>query len=65
MGYKGFSIDHPNSEKPIHPLIDDYLGEAIIFFTNTIVVHLNWELIEYEEKKGIFEKTYDNIVGNK
>ena len=65
MGYKGFSIDHQNSEKPIHPLIDDYLGEAIIFFTNTIVVHLNWELIEYEEKKGIFEKTYDNIVGNK
>ena len=31
MGYKGFSIDHQNSEKPILPLIDDYLGEAIIF----------------------------------
>ena len=26
---------------------------------------MNWELIEYEEEKGVFGKTFDNVMGNK
>ena len=65
MVYNGFSIDHQNSEKPIlHSPNGDYYEEVIFFNNNSNSVHLNWELIEYEEKKGIFQKTYDDIVGN-
>ena len=64
MAYKGFSIEHQNPEKPIQPLPkNDYWLENIQFLNNTNIVFLNWQLIEYEEQKGIFGKTYDNMVG--
>ena len=25
---------------------------------------MNWEIIEYEEEKGVFEKTFDKAIGN-
>ena len=65
MEYKGFSIDHQNPEKPIQPLPGAIFWlENIQFLNNTNIAFLNWELIEYEEEKGIFGKTYDNMVGN-
>ena len=65
MEYKGFSIDHQNPEKPIQPLPDDiYLMEKIQFLNNTNIAFLNWELIEYGEEKGVFGKTYSDMVGN-
>jgi len=64
VGYKGFNLEHQNPEKPIQPLPkDDYWLENIQFLNNTNIVFLNWQLIEYEEQKGIFGKTYDNMVG--
>ena len=65
LEYKGFSIDHQNPEKPIQPLPDDiYLMEKIQFLNNTNIAFLNWELIEYREEKGVFGKTYSDMVGN-
>ena len=64
MAYKGFQITHQNSEKPIQPLPDgDFLPQQFSIFNYTNYVRLNWELIEYEDKKGIFEKTYNYIIG--
>ena len=66
MGYNGFDIQHQNSEKQIHRLPKGrFWPKSIYFFENTNVINLKWELIEYEEKKGILTKTYDDIVGNK
>ena len=65
MEYKGFSIDHQNPEKPIQPLPDNiYWLEKIQFLNNTNIAFLNWELIEYREEKGVFGKTYNDMVGN-
>ena len=65
MGYKGFQITHQNSEKPIQPLPDgDYMPQTFSIFNYTNIVHLNWELIEYEEKISIFQKIYNDIIGN-
>ena len=36
----------------------------IRFLENTNIVYYDWELIEYEEEKGVFEKTFDKILGN-
>ena len=64
LGYKGFNLEHQNPEKPIQPLPDNnYWIETVPFFTEANIAYLNWELIEYEEKQGIFGKTYDKIVG--
>jgi len=63
--YKGFSIEHQNPEKPIQPLPDDIFWlEYILFLNNTNLAILKWELIEYEEEKGVFGKTYNDMVGN-
>ena len=65
VGYKGFSLEHQNSEKPIQPLPDDvYLVQEIQFLANTYIAYMNWELIEYEEERGVYMKTFDKIVGN-
>ena len=65
MGYKGFNLEHQNPDKPIQPLPgDNFWLETIQFLENTNIVYLNWELIEYEEEKGIFAKTYNHMVGN-
>ena len=64
--YKGFSIEHQNPDKPIQPLPDGiFWRENIQFLENTNIVYLNWEAIEYKEEKGIFGKTYNDIIGNK
>ena len=31
------------------------------FLENTNIIYLNWGLIEYEEEKGIFAKSFDRI----
>ena len=65
MDYKGFSIENQNPEKPIQPLPEGIFWlENIQFFNNTNIAFFNWELVEYEEEKGIFGKTYDDTVGN-
>ena len=65
MGYKGFNVEHQNPDKPIQPNPDNvYWLETIQFLENTNIAFLTWELIEYEEEIGIFEKTYNKILGN-
>ena len=65
MGYKGFKLDHQNPDKPIQPLPKNtYWFETVQFLENTNIVYFFWGLIQYEEEKGIFSKTYDNMVGN-
>ena len=61
--YRGFSLEHQNPEKPIYPN-DYYYCENLNFFENTNIIEIEWKLIEYEEKKGIFSKTIDDITGN-
>ena len=61
--YSGFSIDHQNPEKPIQPF-DGYYYKEIQFLNNTNIIVLNWEVIEYEEEKGVFGKTFDKVMGN-
>ena len=62
--YRGFSLEHQNPEKPIQLLPKDYYYcENLNFFENTNIIEIEWKLIEYEEKKGIFSKTFDDITG--
>ena len=64
FAYQGFSIEHQNPENPIQPLKDDnYWSQTVQFLENTNIVYLNWEVIEYEEEKGVFGKTLDNTLG--
>ena len=49
----------------IKPLEEEHFWvEVIRFLENTNIVYYDWELIEYEEEKGVFEKTFDKILGN-
>ena len=65
MAYKGLKLDHQNPDKPIQPLPKStYWLETVQFLENTNIVYLYWQAIKYEEEKGIFGKTYDNIMGN-
>ena len=65
FGYQGFSVDHQDPEKPICLLGDNlYYEKQIQFLSNTNIVYLNWELIEYEEEKGVFGKNFDKATGN-
>ena len=62
--YRGFSLEHQNPEKPIQLLPKDYYYcENLNFFENTNIIEIEWKLMEYEEKKGIFSKTFDDITG--
>ena len=64
FAYQGFSIEHQNPNKPIQPLgKDNYWLETVQFLENTNIVYLNWEMIEYQEERGIFKKTFDDTVG--
>ena len=64
FGYQGFSIEHQNPENPIQPLtFGDFWLNTVQFLENTNIVYLNWEIIEYEEEKGVFGKTFDNTMG--
>ena len=66
FNYRGFSIDHQNSEKPIQLLPDDYyLYQGYEFLASTNIIYANWRIIQYEEKKGVFQKIYDKITGKK
>ena len=60
--YKGFYLDHQNPENPVQKS-DEYILKRIEFNENTNIAFLNWELIEYEEDKGIFFNTFDRIRG--
>ena len=65
FAYKGFKLDHHNPDKPIQPLPENnYLLEGVQFLENTNIAYFFWGLIKYEEEKGIFSKTYDDMVGN-
>ena len=64
FGYRGFDLNHQSPEKPIKPLEEHFWVEIIQFLENTNIVYYDWELIEYEEEKGVFEKTFDKILGN-
>ena len=66
FAYQGYSIEHQNSEKPIQPITgDNYWLNKVQFLNNTNIVYLNWEVIEYEEEKGVFGKTFNKVMGNK
>ena len=62
--HRGFRLDHQNSEKPIYLLPkNNYYCEYLHFLENTNIIEIEWKLIEYQEKKGIFSKTFDDITG--
>ena len=64
LGYRGFSLDHQNTE-PIQLIPEGYeFRRDIEFLENTNIIYLNWKIIEYKEKKGVFGKLFDNIRGN-
>ena len=65
FGYRGFELNHQSPKKSIKPLEEEHFYVQIIqFLENTNIVYLSWELIEYEEEKGVFEKTFYKILGN-
>jgi len=59
--YSGFSINHQDPEKPIDRAL---YHKEIQFLNNTNIVELKWEVIEYEEEKSVFGKTFDKAMGN-
>ena len=64
MYYKGYSLEHQNPEKPNGKLEgNDYWHEDTQFLNNTFIYSYDWQLIEYEEEKGIFGKTYSKVSG--
>ena len=66
LGYRGFNLSHQSPEKPIKLLEEKHFwGQTIKFLENTNIVYLTWELIEYEEEKGVFAKNFDKILGKK
>ena len=62
MYYKGYSLEHQDPEAPIKKM-DKFILKPLEFLTNTYICYLNWELIEYEEEKGIFSKYFDKMNG--
>ncbi len=62
MYYKGNSFEHQDPEAPIKKM-DKFILKPLEFLTNTYICYLNWELIEYEEEKGIFSKYFDKMNG--
>ena len=64
LGYAGYNIDHQNPEKPLFCLSDyvtednkiDIRYKSFKFFETTNLIYLNWEKIEYEEKKEFLEE---------
>ena len=60
--YKGFTLDHQDPEAPLKRS-DEFTLKKIEFLENTNIIYLNWESIEYEEEKNIFQKTFDKIRG--
>ena len=66
VGYNGYNLQHQNSDKPLDKLKKgQYWLKNIPFLEGTNIALLNWQITKYEEKKGIFGKLYDEIVGNK
>ena len=65
--YRGYNIDHQSKTQkdPIEEIPEGYyLRKDIQFLENTNFVFLNWNLVEYEEKKGIFGQLFDKIMNN-
>ena len=62
MYYKGFTLNHQDPKEPIKRN-DKYTPMYVEFLENTYIYYLNWELIEYEEEKGVFSKNFDSITG--
>ena len=60
MLYKGYNLTHQDPESPIKKS-DEYTLKQLQFLENTNIIYLNWGLIEYEEEKGIFAKSFDRI----
>ena len=62
MYYKGYSLEHQDPVAPIKKM-DEFILKPLEFLSNTYICYLNWELIEYEEEKGIFGKYFDKMKG--
>ena len=60
--YKWFTLDHQDPEAPLKRS-DEFTFKKIEFLENTNIIYLNWESIEYEEEKNIFQKTFDKNKG--
>ena len=64
LGYRGFFLQHQDPKKPLEQLPEEtFWFETYPFLENTNIYFIDWELIEYEEEKGIFAKTYSNVAG--
>ena len=66
--YRGYNIDHQSETQkaPIEEIPEGYyFRQSIQFLENTNIAFLNWNLVEYKEKKGIFGQLFDEIIGNK
>ena len=64
LGYRGFFLQHQDPKKPQEQLPEEtFWFETNPFLENTNIYFIDWELIEYEEEKGIFAKTYSNVAG--
>ena len=62
MYYKGFTLNHQDPKEPIKRN-NKYTPMYVEFLEKTYIYYLNWELIEYEEEKGVFSKNFDSITG--
>ena len=64
LGYRGYILQHQDTKKPIEQLPEEnFWIQDYPFLENTNIYFIEWELIEYEEEKGIFAKTYSNVAG--
>ena len=64
--YRGYSLEHQSSGKPLQIIEEgSYFGYDIQFLENTNIVFIDWKLIQYEEKLGVFSKTFQDMSGNK
>ena len=62
--YRGYSIEHQNPKKPIQILGEnEFFWTYLQFLENTNIIFVNWKLIQYEEKKEVFSKTFHEIIG--
>ena len=67
FGYRGYYLDHQTTTgKPINLLPENtYFQDYFEFLENTNIIYLTWNLIKYEETKGVFSKTFQDMSGNK
>ena len=63
VNYSGFELDHQSDSIPLNNKTDKtFMIERLVFFNNTSINLLNWEVIKYKEERGIaglFDDIFD------